>query len=86
MTTLTATQARQQFFQLQDKLFDDSEEIRIAFKKGSAVLLNAEDYENFLEHIYLMQDPVLMNQLRNRSQLKKEQFYSLAELKNALEN
>jgi len=86
MQTITATKARQKFFRLQDIIFNDSEEINIEFKTGSAVLLNKVDYDNMLENLYIATSSQTMSRIKNFDNEKKSRYNSLKDLENALEN
>ena len=59
MTTLTATDARKQFFRLIDDVAESHEPIKIAGKRNSAVLVSEEDWRAIQETIYLESFPNL---------------------------
>ncbi len=54
MTTLTATQARSQLFDLIRRAVHAREEVRIQHRDGSVVLLAEEDYDALLETLELL--------------------------------
>lgn len=57
MTTLTATKARENFFDLLKKSVKGHAPIRITSRAGDAVLVSEEDYENLLETLELLSIP-----------------------------
>jgi antitoxin YefM len=57
MTTLTATDARKQFFTLIDDVAESHEPIQIAGKRHSAVLVSEEDWRAIQETLYLESFP-----------------------------
>ena len=57
MTTLTATDARKQFFSLIDDVAESHEPIQIAGKRHSAVLVSEEDWRAIQETLYLESFP-----------------------------
>ena len=59
MTTLTATDARKQFFSLIDDVAESHEPIQIAGKRHSAVLISEEDWRAIQETLYLESFPKL---------------------------
>lgn len=63
MQTYTSTQARQNFFSIQNFVIANNEEVRVKGRKWDTITLSALDYENILEHLYLMKDLVLMKKL-----------------------
>ncbi len=54
MTTLTATKARQNLFDVLKKSVKGHVPVRITSKSGDAVLLSEEDYESMLETLELL--------------------------------
>ncbi len=57
MTTLTATDARKQFFSLIDDVAESHEPIQIAGKRHSAVLISEDDWRAIQETLYLESFP-----------------------------
>lgn len=49
MTTLTATSARKDFFEMVKGATEGHKTYRIQHKRGTAVLMSEEDYEGLLE-------------------------------------
>jgi antitoxin YefM len=57
MQTFTATEARSRLFNLIKNIIRGHRQVRITSKKGSAILLAEDDYENLLETIELLSVP-----------------------------
>ena len=57
MTTLTATDARKQFFTLIDDVAESHTPIQIAGKRNSAVLVSEDDWRAIQETLYLESFP-----------------------------
>lgn len=59
MTEFTATEARQNLFQLLRKSLKGHAPVRITSKEGDAILVSQEDYESLLETLELLSRPGL---------------------------
>jgi len=57
MTTLTASEARANFYRLIDQAAESHQPIHIAGKRTSAVLLAAEDWQAIQETLFLLSVP-----------------------------
>jgi len=57
MTTLTATAARREFFDLVKGAAEGHQTFRIHHRRGAAVLMSEEDYEGLLETVELLSQP-----------------------------
>ena len=57
MTTISATEARKQLYKLLDDIAASHEPIQITGKRGSAVLISAEDWRSVQETLYLVSLP-----------------------------
>lgn len=57
MTTLTATEARKQLYNLLDNVSDSHEPIQITGKRNSAVLISETDWKSVQETLYLSSIP-----------------------------
>ena len=57
MTTLTATQARCQLYNLLDNVSDSHEPIQITGKRNSAILISESDWKAVQETLYLSAIP-----------------------------
>ena len=64
MTTLTATQARKELFNLIRRAQRSHEAIRITHREGAVVLLSEEEYDALLETLELLSVPGLAESLR----------------------
>jgi prevent-host-death family protein len=62
MTTINATQARADLYNLIERALD--EPIRITSKRGTVVMVSEEEWEGILETIYLMGVPGLMDDIK----------------------
>ena len=62
--TLTATEARQQFYQLLRKSVQGHVPVKITSKNGDAVILSEEDYEGLLETLELLSVPGMRKSVR----------------------
>ncbi len=57
MTNLTATEARRQLYKLVDEVQTSHEPVRIAGKRGNAVLIGEDDWQAVQETLYLVSIP-----------------------------
>ena len=81
MTTLTASQARQNLFQLMKKSVKGHVPIKITSKAGDAVLLSEEDYESLVETLELLSSRGFLKSLREaREDIKQGRTKSLKEV------
>ena len=64
MTTITATQARAELFQLLDKTASSHEPVQITGKRNNAVLISEEDWRAIQETLYLISIPGIRESLR----------------------
>lgn len=72
MTTLSATEARKNFFELIKSASEQHESYRIQHRKGAVILLSEEDYEGFLETLELLSIPALRKSItRSMDQMRK---------------
>jgi antitoxin YefM len=55
--TITATEARQRLFPLIEQVNDDRVPVRIASRRGNAVLISEADYDSLVETAYLFRSP-----------------------------
>ncbi len=69
MTTVTATDARKNWFEILKKSVRGHRVYEIAAREGQVVLLSKEDYDNLLETLELMSIPGLVKSVR---QAKRE--------------
>lgn len=64
MTTLTATKARQDLFQLLRRSVKEHAPLRITYKAGDVVLISEEDYESLMETLELLSTPGVLKGVR----------------------
>jgi antitoxin YefM len=55
--TISADEARKNFFSLIERVTDDHAPVRISSKSGDAVLMAAEDYDSWQETVNLLRSP-----------------------------
>jgi antitoxin YefM len=81
MTTLTATDARRELFELVKGANEKHEVYRIRHRKGSAVLLSEEDYDSLIETLELLSIPGFRASVkRSVKQVEKGETLSFDEL------
>ena len=81
MTTLTATDARREFFELVRRTTKGHKVFRIRHRNGSAVLMSEEDYESLLESLELLSIPGFRASIkRSVAQMKRGETLSLEEI------
>jgi len=64
MTTLTATTARREFFDLVKGAAEGHRTFRIQHRRGAAVLISEDDYESLLETLELLSLPRFRQRLK----------------------
>ena len=64
MTTITATEARRQLYNLLDDVADSHEPIQITGRRNSAVLLSEDDWRSVQETLYLASIPGMRDSIR----------------------
>jgi len=57
MITMTATEARKNFFELIKQASQRHETIEVQHKLGKAVIMSADDYESLQETLHLLSQP-----------------------------
>jgi len=81
MTTLTATNARNQWFELLKKSIKGHQIFCITSKEGGAVLLSQEDYENLLETLELLSQPGFLKSIKKaKKDIAEGRTYSMKEI------
>ena len=81
MTTLSATDARREFFELMKRATAGHRIYRIRHRKGSAVLMSEEDYESLLETLELLSIPGFRASIkRSVAQMKRGDTHTLEEV------
>lgn len=81
MTTLSATEARQNLYTLLKKSVKGHVPIRISSQTGDAVLMSEEDYEGLLETLELLSTPGMLKSIQGaRNDIKTGKTKSLREV------
>lgn len=81
MTTLSATEARQNLFHLLQRSVKGHVPIRIASKSGDVVLISEEDYGSLLETLELLSTPGMLKSIRRaKADIKAGRTKSLKEI------
>ena len=79
MTTLTATAARKEFFDLVKGAAEGHRTFRIQHRRGAAVLMSEDDYDGLIETLELLSIPGFRDSIkRSVTQMKKGETVSLA--------
>ena len=81
MTTLTATEARQNLFHLVKKSVKGHVPVRITSKAGDVVLISEGDYESLLETLELLSTPGMLKSIKEaKADIKVGRTKSLKEV------
>ena len=81
MTTLTATDARREFFDVVKGATDKHQVYRIHHRRGSVVLMAEDDYDSLLETMELLSTPGFRKSLqRSVKQMVKGETMSFEEV------
>jgi antitoxin YefM len=81
MTTLTATDARREFFDVVKGATDKHQIYRIHHRRGSVVLMAEDDYDSLLETMELMSTPGFRRSMkRSVEQMRKGETVSFEEV------
>ena len=64
MTSITATQARSNLYQLLDEAAESHEPIQITGKRSNAVLVSEEDWRSMQETLFLLSIPGMRESIR----------------------
>ena len=81
MTTFTATQARQNLFDVLKRSIKGHAPVRITSKTGDAVLISQEDYESLLETLELLSEPGMAKSIKEaRADIKAGRTRSLKDV------
>jgi antitoxin YefM len=81
MTTLTATTARREFFDLIKGAAEGHAMYRIQHRRGAAVLMSENDYEGLLESLELLSLPDFRQRLKaSIKQMKAGETVSMKDL------
>ena len=81
MTTLTATEARQNLFRILEKSIKGHVPVRITSKAGDVLLVSEGDYESLLETLELLSTPGMLKSIRQaKADIKAGRTKSLKEV------
>ena len=81
MTTLSATDARREFFDLVKRATKGHRVYRIQHRKGSAVLMSEEDYDSLMESLELLTIPGFRASMkRSVAQMKRGETLPLEDV------
>jgi antitoxin YefM len=81
MTTLSATDARREFFDLVKRAANGHKVYRIRHRKGAAVLMSEEDYESLMETLELLSIPGFRASMkRSVAQMRRGETFSLSDV------
>ena len=81
MTTLTATTARREFFDIVKGAAEGHRTFRIQHRRGAAILLSEDDYEGLLETLELLSLPGFRQKLNTSvKQMQAGDTVSMTEL------
>ncbi|HVT57302.1 MAG TPA: type II toxin-antitoxin system Phd/YefM family antitoxin [Thermoanaerobaculia bacterium] len=64
MKTITASKARANLYRLVEEAAQSSEPVQITGKRGSAVLISAQDWDALQETVYLLSIPGMRESIR----------------------
>lgn len=64
MTTITATTARRDFFDLVKGATEGHQTFRIQHRRGTAILMSEDDYEGLIETLELLSEPGFTDRMR----------------------
>ncbi len=81
MSTLTATKARQNLYQLLKKSITQHKPVKITSKLGNTILISEEDYESLLETLELLSTKGVLKGVREaKEDIKKGRTKSLKDV------
>ncbi len=81
MQTLSATEARSNFFEMIRKAVRGHRQFRIVSKRGEVVVMSEEDYKSLLETLELLSTPGVLKGVRRAKQdIKKGRSYSIEDV------
>ena len=81
MTSINATEARSDFFELIKKVLKRHEPLRISHKEGDVIVLSEEDYDSLLETLEILSAPGFRKKYqKSKKQIKKKQIVPMSEI------
>ena len=81
MNKITATAARNNWFELIRKIIKCHDPIQITSKEGELVLMSQEDYESIVETVELMSVPDMLESIKEADRdIKKGKTYTMEDV------
>ena len=81
MTNINITNFRKDIYALLEQTINYNEPINISTKNGNAVVLSEEDYNSWIETLYITSVPNLKEELIKRANDSEDEFVSEDEVK-----
>ena len=81
MTNINITNFRKDIYALLEQTINYNEPINISTKNGNAVVLSEEDYNSWIETLYITSVPNLKEELIKRAGDSEDEFVSEDEVK-----
>ena len=76
MTNTNITNFRKNIYEMLETTIEYNEPINISTKKGNAVVISEEDYNNLMETLHIMSVPGLKDEILKRGNASEEEFVS----------
>lgn len=81
MTTITATKARSNLFQLLKKIAKGYPPTRISCKEGGVIMMSEDEYDGLMETVYLSSIPGFKKSLKEaQKEIEKGKVHSFEEV------
>ncbi|MCD6107073.1 MAG: type II toxin-antitoxin system Phd/YefM family antitoxin [Caldisericaceae bacterium] len=81
MTTITATDAKRDFFELIKNATNGHKVYKIHHNKGTAVLISEDDYDNLIETLELLSIPGFHESIKKSvKQMENDETFSIDEV------
>ena len=81
MTTLTATTARREFFDLVKGAAEGHKTFRIQHRRGAAILMSEDDFDGLMETLELLSIPGFRSSIRRSlKQMKAGETFPMSEV------
>ncbi len=74
MTNTNITNFRKNIYEMLETTIKYNEPINISTKKGNAVVISEEDYNNLMETLYIMSVPGLKDEILRRGNAPDDEF------------
>ena len=76
MTNTNITNFRKNIYEMLDLAIEYNEPINVSTKKGNAIVLSEEDYNNLMETLYIESIPGLKEEILERGNAPDDEFIS----------